>query len=107
MIVTQKKTPHVNIGDTVLWFQGGIRDARRVPMPAFVTRINVGSLGLNVINCNNQMMQCAEGVKHIDDKTAQESERIMDGAWDITDSAREMQEWMQMMHQFISTPKKA
>lgn len=68
------------VGQIVLWFEGGVRDYDRA-CPAIVLSIHYGSVFLLVHGSDRDFR--LEGVRHMDDATTRESDRISEGGWDF------------------------
>lgn len=97
------------LGQHVLWFEGGVKDIKRQPFVAVVTRVNQSgdfcNLNLHLIRPDNQVFSVRDGVKHMMDPSLRDAERTMDGAWDFTDQDKQMTNWMRLVEGGIAKGK--
>lgn len=70
------------LGDVVLWYPDGDRDAP--PHPAIVTAMGHNSLALNIIGPDNKNFRVVDGVHHITDPYCRRTETRDSGGWGHT-----------------------
>lgn len=71
---------HPYVGQTVLWFEGGVRDYNRAA-PAVVIRLHYGTVFLLVHGIDHDFR--LEGVRHMDEAGVKEADRLESGGWDF------------------------
>ncbi len=74
--------PRVYIGQIVCWYEGGSKG--REPQAAIVTATHQRSLNLNIFDQRSYNMRVRDGVRHLNDPDARDSEKIEVGLWDFT-----------------------
>lgn len=72
-------------GQIVLWYEGGVKNEDRAA-PAVVLVENHSSLHLRVLGPEGNFDKTC--VKHVDDPTAKEYDRIQEGGWNFTTNFR-------------------
>jgi hypothetical protein len=80
--------PEVGLGEIVLWYPGGDKNAG--PHPGIVTRIAFRTICLNLISPAFMNFAIKDGVRHMDDPEIKEAERHEMGGWDFTPLAKEL-----------------
>ncbi len=73
--------PDVQIGQTVYWYPDNKRSQK--PSVAFVTDVGVRTVDIAMLQHGIPQVFCKEGVRHIDDPKARESEVNQNGCWDL------------------------
>lgn len=83
--VADFKQPNVVIGDTVEFYDGGVRGAS--PTIATVIKVNANSVNLRLRDESNKLCY---GVRHIDDPAIPRNDNFKrSGAWDWTERHRQ------------------
>ena len=77
---TSYKMPVPYRGQTVLWYEGGVRNEDRAT-PAVVLVESHSSLRLRVLGFDGTFDK--ECVRHLDDPIAKEYDKINEGGWDF------------------------
>ncbi len=77
----QYKMPLVELGEVVLYFEGGVKSR---PQAAIVSQVDGNSVVLNILLPNSYNFKIRDGVRHMDDPRTKDSEKIENGLWDYT-----------------------
>jgi len=78
--------PAVEVGDIVTWFPTGAKS--NDGLPAIVTKVNPRSVALSVFSLNTYNLLLRDGVRHVGDPTARQTEIMESGAWDLKTDLR-------------------
>lgn len=80
------KQPTASVGMTVLWYPDAKRS--REPSPAIVTKVAMRTIDVSVLPWGVGAVKIKDGVCHIDDPKAKESQIRESGCWDYTDDTK-------------------
>ena len=74
------------LGDVVLWFEGG--EGASAPAPGIISATGMGTaVTINVVTSNLHNFRIVDGCRHADDHKATAEERESAGAWRHTPQA--------------------
>lgn len=79
-------SPALERGDIVYWYDGGARSS--AGHVAIVTNVGSATICVNIVDPNSYNMRIRDGVRHLDDPRARDSELQENGAWDYTPRMR-------------------
>ena len=81
------KMPKVQIGQIVLWYRNGLKTMK--PQPAVVEEVGACN-NINLVPLLRREMIVAS--RHIDDPSLRDNDRLLAGAWDLTDETKAIRE---------------
>lgn len=74
--------PVVDVGDIVTWFPTGAKSNEG--LPAIITKVHPRTVALSVFSLNTYNLLLRDGVRHVGDPAARQTELMESGAWDHT-----------------------
>lgn len=80
------RMPHTYIGQTVLWYEGGVR-SEATAFYAHVSKVSARGLALHIWRGDSTVPMIRECVRHMDDPKAREDETVVEGRWDYCENA--------------------
>lgn len=90
MASTGYKMPHITVGMTVLWHDGGRRS--NPPAAAIVTAIYPEMVDLSILQPTAYNLQVKQGVRFVGDPNMQAIDHADVGAWDYTPETKLLHE---------------
>ena len=81
-MATSYEMPAVEVGQVVTWFPTGAKSNEG--LPAIITKVHPRTVALSVFSLNTYNLLLRDGVRHVADPTARQTELMESGAWDHT-----------------------
>jgi hypothetical protein len=101
------KMPAVEEGQVIHWFHDGKAGKDVRPIPGLVVKVGTRSLCVALFKENNYNLELRDGVRHVGDPAAKESEKREAGGWDYTQRDKDLMKLKVQMAEVMNyTPKK-